>query len=680
MKPRAILSLLWSSQFEAMRQFLLMHEPLVVIAPTGSMNPNMQASVTDTGGTIVWLDSVLEESLAKGVPGEAALLENQFDDFLQSQRPNEGYHEKGSPASLSSIIRERLKLDLPPTLRLLQSLKSASEKFEIALLATSEDMTWHGKVATAWAKSQGIPSLHFSHAIALVDPYTVHNQLIADKLAVFGKRASEGYLDLGISESRIVVTGNPAWDSYTELRGKKADCRKQLDAKYGLIPELPLVVFGTTWAANLSAYGNERIYAETISAVFKARKALGDRGIEFNTVIKDRAANKSFGERACNDLRIALGVGSANYFYVVDDTQFFGAAADVLIAVDSNYLVEGMLANTPTINLMNPAGELMGPCFEAETGVLEVEFDELADAIYLLLTDHTTRRERLDSARKRAAHYNFGDGDGMAAHRVAQAMAGMTTQLPRRMQRFVWQQYLDVESADVAEAYHTAGRADLAAMFTNTPALVLDVGCAAGSTAALIRQRFPGSRAWGIEMNRAAANMARQKLDKVLVGKFEDFDLEREGIEKGTLDAVLLADVLEHMYNPWDVLVKLRPLMSPTGQLVLSIPNVRNLLLMDELSKGNWTYAGAGLLDITHIRFFTLREILKLCRETGFRVISTQNAIDVRLDAFFKQHQALPLSDINTDRLTFKGVTRDELVELCTLQFYLLLKRDSATA
>jgi 2-polyprenyl-3-methyl-5-hydroxy-6-metoxy-1,4-benzoquinol methylase len=253
----------------------------------------------------------------------------------------------------------------------------------------------------------------------------------------------------------------------------------------------------------------------------------------------------------------------------------------------------------------------------------------------------------------------------------------MTAQSPGQPERFVWQQYLDVEVADVTAAYHTIGRQDLAAMYTNNPVLILDIGCAAGSTAALIKQRFPGSRAWGIEMNRAAASLAQQKLDRVLVGKFEDFDLEREGIAKGSLDAVLLADVLEHMYNPWDVMVTLRPYMSPTGQLLLSIPNVRNLLLMNELSKGNWTYAREGLLDITHIRFFTFKEIMAFCSETGYRVIRKQNAIDLRLDPFFKQHGTQTLSDINIDRLTLKNVTQDELLELCTIQFYLLLEKDS---
>jgi 2-polyprenyl-3-methyl-5-hydroxy-6-metoxy-1,4-benzoquinol methylase len=178
-------------------------------------------------------------------------------------------------------------------------------------------------------------------------------------------------------------------------------------------------------------------------------------------------------------------------------------------------------------------------------------------------------------------------------------------------------------------------------------------------------------------MNRAAAQVASSKIDRVLVGKFEDFDLEREGIAKGTLDGVLLADVLEHMYNPWDVMVKLRPYMSPKGQLVLSIPNVRNLMLMDDLSKGKWTYAAAGLLDITHIRFFTLAEIVKFVAETGYRIVRAEHAIDGRLRDLWNQNQAITApTEINMDRMKLKDVTRDELLELCTIQFHLVLEKD----
>jgi 2-polyprenyl-3-methyl-5-hydroxy-6-metoxy-1,4-benzoquinol methylase len=566
---------------------------------------------------------------------------------------------------------------LPFAVTMLECLTRAADRYDIALLAVSEDVTRIGKIATGWAKAQGIPSVHLSHATALVDPYTAHNELNADTLIVYGMRGMEGYRDLGVAADRMIATGNPSWETYAGLRTKKPACRAELNERYGLKPELPLIVFGTTWAANLSAHCIEDVYDASLMVFVSACEALKAAGLQVNAVIKDRLSNQAFGEKRCAEILGQLGASGENYFYATDDTQLFAAAADALIAVDSNYLVEGMLAHTPVINLMNTAGMLMGPCFEAEAGVIEVEAAELAPAIQQVLTNAEFRAAVVQLGQKRAAYYNHNDGDGLASTRVAQAFASMAKGLQPRSERYVWERYLNVEAGEIAEGYHTPGRPDLVAMYSNEPSLVIDIGCAAGSTAALIKQRFPSSQVWGIEMNRAAAQVAEGKIDRVLVGKFEDFDLEREGIAKGSLDGVLLADVLEHMYNPWDVMVKLRPYLSQKGQLVLSIPNVRNLLLMDGLSRGSWTYGASGLLDITHIRFFTFTEIVKFCTETGYRIVRSENAIDARLHQFWKNNESMASTlTINLDRMSLKDLTRAEVLELCTIQFHLLLEKD----
>jgi 2-polyprenyl-3-methyl-5-hydroxy-6-metoxy-1,4-benzoquinol methylase len=674
MTQKAIVSLLWGTQFEALRQFLSAHEPMAVIVSAGATSPPMRAAIEATGSVVVHLESLLDAASAARLTAETSQLQMQFSQYLGALANEE--HAMGRTSGLmSAVIADTLATDLPATTTLLECLKQAANRFDITLLVTSEDVTGSGKVATAWAKSRAIPTLHVAHGIALVDPYTVHDQLIADKLAVFGRRGMEGYLDLGYSEDRCVVTGNPAWDVYADLRNKKAACRQHLDGKYGFKAGVPLIVFGTTWAANFSAHGNEDIFSDSVTVFMASCEALRACGIRFNAVIKDRPSNRSFGERRCVEILGELGIQGDDYFYCADDTPQFVAGADVLVAVDSNLLVEGMLARTPVINLMNETGMIMGPCFESETGILEVEAQDLAGAMQLLLTDDTARTATLRTAASRVAHYNAGE-DGAASTRVAQLMAQMAKHVAPRQTRYVWQTYLDAASTHIDNIYHGNGRAELAQMFTNAPSLILDIGCGAGSNGALIKARFPGSKAWGIEMNRAAAELAAQRLDRVLVGRFEDFDLASEGMAPGTLDAVLLADVLEHMYNPWDVMVKLRRLLSPTGQLVLSIPNVRNLHLMDDLSKGNWTYAEAGLLDITHIRFFTRKEMLKFCEETGYRVIEARNSIDGRLAHLWRQHRGntAPVN-IDLDRMTLKNVSPEELAELCTVQYYLLLEK-----
>ena len=100
------------------------------------------------------------------------------------------------------------------------------------------------------------------------------------------------------------------------------------------------------------------------------------------------------------------------------------------------------------------------------------------------------------------------------------------------------------------------------------------------------------------------------------------------------------------------------------------------MVLMDQLSKGNWTYEGAGLLDITHIRFFTFQECLKFCKETGYRVVQAQHALDGRLKSVWESNMAISgPTNINLDRLVLKDVTRAELLEMCCLQFYFLLEK-----
>ena len=686
MKQKAVVSLLWGTQFEALRQFLSMREPMVVLVSEGATSPQMRAAIEGTGSTVVTLETLLDADGVRRFESETVQLQTQFAQYLDTLAAEERAIGRES-GLISAAVADSLATTLPATAALLDCLKQAASRFDIELLVTSEDVTGNGKAATTWAKSRGIPTLHVAHGIALVDPYTVHDQLIADKLAVFGRRGMEGYLDLGYPEERFAVTGNPAWDVYAQLRENKVACRQHLDARYGLKPGLPLIVFGTTWAANFSAHCNDDIYADSVMVFVASCEALRACGVRFNAVIKDRPSNAAFGERRCAQILGELGASGDDYFYCTGDTQVFAAGADLLVAVDSNYLVEAMLARTPAINLMNETGMVMGPAFESETGIMEVEAQDLAGAMRLLLTDGAARQAVLEMAARRVAHYNAAE-DGSAAQRVAQLMATMAkAQAPYKAPEqakapeqpkagYVWQQFLDAESRPVDDLYHTRGRNDLAEMFTNLPSLILDVGCSAGSNAALVKARFPGSRAWGIEMNRSAAALAQQKLDRVLMGRFEDFDLRKEGIAHGTLDAVLLADVLEHMYNPWDVMVKLRPFVSPTGQLVLSIPNVRNLWLMDELSKGNWPYADAGLLDITHIRFFTRSEMIKFCEETGYRVIEMRHSIDGRLAHLWQQHQGVtgPVN-IDLDRMTLKNVSRQELLELCTLQYYLLLEK-----
>ena len=201
---------------------------------------------------------------------------------------------------------------------------------------------------------------------------------------------------------------------------------------------------------------------------------------------------------------------------------------------------------------------------------------------------------------------------------------------------------------------------------------MLDVGCSAGILGAHVKERHPACRAIGIEVNRATASIAEGRLDQVIIGKFEDLVLEDHGIAPGTLDTVVKADVLEHMYDPWHAMVKLKPYLTPDAQVILSIPNTRHAgLIHGLLDGGAWTYAERGLLDITHIRFFTLREIDNFLGQTGYRIESVNHVIDPALAPFYEQSRGKTEINIKLGRISLERLTADELAELCTWQFFI---------
>ena len=236
---------------------------------------------------------------------------------------------------------------------------------------------------------------------------------------------------------------------------------------------------------------------------------------------------------------------------------------------------------------------------------------------------------------------------------------------------FAWQTCLDVKNTD-GHIYQHHFNPALLEVLAHPPRTLLDIGCASGLLGRAVKSRNPGCRTIGIEPNEATARLASQNLDQVLCGKFEDFNLEAEGIALGSVDTVVAADVLEHMYDPWHVMTGLRPYLSKDAQLILSIPNTRHLGLMKGIvDDGNWTYAERGLLDITHIRFFTLREIGTFLSQTGYRLEHVNFFLDPNLEQFFAQNQNKPEINVRVGRMALEKLTPQELAELCTWQFFI---------
>jgi SAM-dependent methyltransferase len=145
----------------------------------------------------------------------------------------------------------------------------------------------------------------------------------------------------------------------------------------------------------------------------------------------------------------------------------------------------------------------------------------------------------------------------------------------------------------------------------------LEVGCGNGATLRAVREHNPGAWLAGIEYE---SEMARQiEADQVLVGDVESLDLS---VLRSPFDAILCLDVLEHLRDPWGLTRHLAELLRPGGVMIASIPNVAHYSIIVGLLQGRWTYAPYGILDRTHLRFFTRDTAIDLLRQAGLTPVA----------------------------------------------------------
>lgn len=147
------------------------------------------------------------------------------------------------------------------------------------------------------------------------------------------------------------------------------------------------------------------------------------------------------------------------------------------------------------------------------------------------------------------------------------------------------------------------------------PIRVLEVGCDLGVTLLEIKNEFPNSQLFGLEINESAAEIAKH-IAQVKVGNIEDREIPFEE----TFDYILFGDVLEHLHDPQGIVKFCREKLNEHGCIISSIPNLMNISVMKQLLNGRFQYEDTGLLDRSHIHFFTYYQILRMFQEEGYTV------------------------------------------------------------
>ena len=165
--------------------------------------------------------------------------------------------------------------------------------------------------------------------------------------------------------------------------------------------------------------------------------------------------------------------------------------------------------------------------------------------------------------------------------------------------------------------YYHQSRSEIWPLIPDNAIKILDIGCGGGALCAAIKKQ---RNVWycGIDISSEAIDYAKEVLDEVHLGDITSMDLP---YANKSFDTLIFADILEHLVHPLDTLRRWLPLLKENGCVVISLPNVRHFTVTIPLIfYGKWEYSDRGILDRTHLRFFTLESARKLICDAGLKI------------------------------------------------------------
>ncbi|MDR1809421.1 MAG: class I SAM-dependent methyltransferase [Prevotella sp.] len=166
--------------------------------------------------------------------------------------------------------------------------------------------------------------------------------------------------------------------------------------------------------------------------------------------------------------------------------------------------------------------------------------------------------------------------------------------------------------------YFSYERKELIRFIPDTIEKTLDVGCGSGVFSRNLKKISGNVETWGIEIVEQYAKIAEQYLDHVLTGPIDRF---YDKLPDAYYDCIFFNDVLEHLVEPEECLKRLKTKLKAGKTVIASIPNIRHInILLDLLFKKDWRYTESGIMDRTHLRFFTQKSIIRMFDTCGYKI------------------------------------------------------------
>ena len=148
---------------------------------------------------------------------------------------------------------------------------------------------------------------------------------------------------------------------------------------------------------------------------------------------------------------------------------------------------------------------------------------------------------------------------------------------------------------------------------------LIEVGCSSGALARESKKISANCYWLGIEIDSRYAELAKRHCDESIVLNIENAP-ENFWEETKNADCWIFGDTLEHLKDPWSILKLIRENISHKGSVVACIPNAQHWSLQAKLSIGDFRYEASGLLDKTHLRWFTRQTIIEMLDQSGFQI------------------------------------------------------------
>jgi len=511
---------------------------------------------------------------------EGAVLFGSTDDIVRSlQKIAVELGERPTPLDLPGLGKNRKKLfaafgeHCAPLIRKacadIETAERILRKYGVDATVLPYDEFGLYKALVLVGRRRGLLTVRFQHGVA--NRYAAFIPPTSEKVIVWEENAHELFRSFGVEDAGLTHLENPMVPVLGEKISKTdtARIRKSL----GIPPERKVVLYAAMPFCGLSALDHPEEVNETLEEMF--RVAHGIPEVDF--LIKLHPNDALNGEFA-RVLERVTRHGLRNVKVLVSgDAHELILASDAVVAETSTCLWEATVLRRPSIAFVNREFVRRIYPYDGNPGILRAD-------------GHAALEQALREVLARGSVENVESRGGTAR---AGRMDGDRP------------------------SYYDDPRWELLSLVPSRARKLLDVGCGSGWLGRKVKATRP-CHVVGIESHHDSAEAARKVLDEVYCADVETFHPPFHG---KVFDGIVFGDILEHLRDPWEVLKKFTGYLRDDGVFILSIPNVRHYTTVLSLAKGRWEYMEEGLLDRTHLRFFTRSGIEDLLAQSGLRPV-----------------------------------------------------------